>query len=78
LEKEELRTSLTGVQAEILTAETDLLAAIQKSRVGQELWPILVVLSLVFFLLEGYFAHRFSRASSMSLLRNSGTQKLQA
>lgn len=59
----ELRASLMGIQAQILMTEANIRAAIKKSRIGQELWPVFVILSLIFLLLEGYFAHRFSKSA---------------
>jgi hypothetical protein len=45
----------------VLEPDDDVLAAIQQSRVGYELWRILLGLALVVLLAEGYLAHRFSR-----------------
>jgi len=63
LKEDELKKSLTGVQVQILTEYENLLAAIQRSRVGRELWPIFVILSLGILFSEGYLAHRFSKRS---------------
>ncbi|NQT50631.1 hypothetical protein HQ576_01195, partial [bacterium] len=56
-----LTQALTGLPVRVLSPDADILATIKQSRVGYELWRILMVLALLVLLVESYLAHRFSR-----------------
>ena len=59
-----LGTALAGLPVRVPPEGADLLATIRESRVGRELWRILMILGLAVLALEGYLAWRFSRAVS--------------
>lgn len=56
-----LTKALRGLPIRVLSPDADVMATIKQSRVGFELWRILMLLALVVLLVEGYLAHRFSR-----------------
>jgi len=58
--------ALTGVEARLFDAETDIAGAIRESRVGRELWRELLILALVVLLLEAFLAYYFSRRIAMA------------
>jgi hypothetical protein len=61
LARPEFEATFGGTPVRFLTPETNIPGAIQESRVGREIWRILLVAGLLLLLLEAYLAHRFSK-----------------
>jgi hypothetical protein len=56
-----MKTALVNLPARVLPEGENLTSAIRESRVGRELWRILLVLGVATLALEGFLAWRFSQ-----------------
>jgi len=61
LAPEGMKTALVNLPARVLPEGENLTSAIRESRVGRELWRILLVLGIATLAVEGFLAWRFSR-----------------
>ena len=66
LSAERLSDRLAGLPVHVLTTGEEMVPAIRESRVGRELWRMLMLAGLLVLALEAYLAHRFSRSLSMA------------
>ena len=64
LAPDSLSTRLSGLPVRVLSPGEEMVPTIRESRVGRELWRILLVLGLAMLALEAYLAFRFSRQMS--------------
>jgi hypothetical protein len=58
---ESLATAVSGLPVQVLPPGQNLVAAIRESRVGRELWQMLMLAALAILALEGFLAWKFSR-----------------
>jgi hypothetical protein len=61
LAPEGLKTALVNLPVRVLPEGENLTSAIRESRVGRELWRVLLLAGLATLALEGFLAWRFSR-----------------
>jgi len=61
LSADQLAKVLAGLPVRVLPPGDDAVSAIRESRVGRELWRILMILALATLAIEGYLALRFTR-----------------
>lgn len=61
LRKQELRTTVAKLPVSLVEVDRDILDVIRESRVGFELWRVLLLLALAVLVVEGFLARWFSR-----------------
>jgi hypothetical protein len=61
LPAERLANALAGLPLRVLPEGENLVTAVRETRVGRELWRMLMLAALAVLALEGYLAYRFSR-----------------
>jgi hypothetical protein len=59
-----LAEALHGLLVNVVRTDEDLKAAIQRGRIGREIWWELMLLALAVLLIEGYLAYRFTRRAA--------------
>jgi len=61
LRERELRTAVSKLPVSLIEADKDIFDAIRESRVGLELWRVLMLLALAVLVVEGFLARWFSK-----------------